>query len=280
MPASQRKSRHLSVILTYLGLITLSVFSTGPILWMVLTSLKTEADIVTGKFEFLPSHLTIDNYLSVWRQSNFPLLAMNSTIITAITVAICLATGTLAAYSFSRFRFPAHNRFAIAYLVFGMFPVVVMIAPLYILMRQLGAVDTKIGLAVVYSGYLLPLFVWIQKSFFDAVPIELESAARIDGASRLGAMVWIAIPLARTGLVATSAFIAISAWNEFLFALMLTSGRGSRTWPVGLQLMIGESQLPWGLLAAGGTLAIIPVALFFGLMQSSLLKRMRAARPY
>jgi multiple sugar transport system permease protein len=129
-----------------------------------------------------------------------------------------------------------------------------------------------VGLALAYSSFLLPLFIWLVKGFFDALPPDLEDAARIDGCSRLGALVRIALPLARNGILATSVFVAIAAWNEFLFALMLTTSAGSRTWPVGLQLMIGEFQLPWGALAAGGVLSIIPVVLLFALVQRTMVQ--------
>jgi multiple sugar transport system permease protein len=121
-----------------------------------------------------------------------------------------------------------------------------------------------------YASFLLPLFIWIMKGFFDALPDELEDAARIDGCTRLGAMFRVILPLARGGLAATTIFVAIAAWNEFLFALMLTTSQGSRTWPVGLQLMIGEFQLPWGELGAGGIISIIPVIILFAAVQRLL----------
>jgi multiple sugar transport system permease protein len=158
----------------------------------------------------------------------------------------------------------------LSFLVVRMFPAVLMIIPLFIIMRGLGVLDTSVGLALAYTSFLLPLFIWIMKGFFDALPDDLENAARIDGCTRLGAMVRIVLPLARNGLVATTIFVAIGAWNEFLFALMLTTSQGSRTWPVGLQLMIGEFQLPWGMLAAGGVISILPVVVLFALIQRVL----------
>jgi len=190
--------------------------------------------------------------------------------VTMITVAICLVTGTLAAYAFSRFTFPGRTRLMLGYLVVRMFPAVLMIIPLFIVMRNLGLLDSRLGLALAYTSFLLPLFVWMMKGFFDAVPKELESAARIDGDTRLGAMWRIVLPIARNGLVATSVFVGISAWNEFLFALMLTTSQGARTWPVGLQLMVGEFQLPWGLLAAGGMISILPVVILFAIVQRAM----------
>jgi multiple sugar transport system permease protein len=192
---------------------------------------------------------------------------LNSLVVTTLTVLICLATGTIAAYAFSRFRFAGRSQIMLAYLVVRMFPAVLMIIPLFIVMRQVGLLDSTTGLAVAYTSFLLPLFVWMLKGFFDAAPRELESAARIDGATRIGAMFRIVIPIARNGLAATCVFVAIASWNEYLFALMLTTSQGSRTWPVGLQLMVGEFQLPWGMLAAGGMISILPVIVLFALVQ-------------
>lgn len=268
--------RRAADILTYAVLIGFAVFCTGPILWMFLTSLKTEADIVTRTIQYIPSRITFENYVAIWTQSKFPRLILNSLVVTSITVGICVATGTLAAYAFSRIAFPGRHQMMMGYLFVRMFPAVTMVIPLYIVLRSVGLVDSRFGLAVAYTCFLLPLFVWMLKGFFDAAPRELESAARVDGSTRLGAMLRIVMPLARNGLVASSVFIAIGAWNEFLFALMLTTGQGSRTWPVGLQLMVGEFQLPWGVLAAGGILSILPVMALFAIVQRTMVQGLTA----
>jgi len=135
-----------------------------------------------------------------------------------------------------------------------------------------GICDTRIGLALAYTAFLLPIFIWMMKGFFDAIPSELEEAAQIDGCTRLGAMVRVVLPLVQGGLWACAVFIGIAAWNEYLFALMLTTSSGSRTWPVGLQLMVGEFQLPWGALTAGGILSILPVLALFAIVQRSMVR--------
>lgn len=272
-----RRGRGLAAdILTYFVLSCLALFCVGPIVWMFLTSLKLEADIVTQTIQYLPTRITFSNYVAIWTQSGFPVLIGNSFVVTLVTVAICLVTGTLAAYAFSRYSFRGRDRLMLGYLVVRMFPAVMMIIPLYVVLRSVGLIDSRIGLALAYTSFLLPLFVWMLKGFFDAAPKELESAARIDGSTRFGAMIRIVMPLARNGLVASSVFIAIAAWNEFLFALMLTTGQGSRTWPVGLQLMVGEFQLPWGVLAAGGIFSILPVILMFAVVQRTMVQGLTA----
>jgi multiple sugar transport system permease protein len=238
-----------------------------PLIWTFMTSIKVEEDIVTRDMVYFPTRFTFDWYVRLWSQSGYPVLVMNSLVVTSLTVLICLLTGTIASYAFARFSFAGRTHLMLAYLVVRMFPAVLMIIPLFIVMRNVGMLDSTWGLAVAYTSFLLPLFVWMLKGFFDAAPKELESAARIDGSTRIGAMLRIVIPIARNGLVATCVFVAIAAWNEYLFALMLTTSQGSRTWPVGLQLMVGEFQLPWGMLAAGGMISILPVIILFAIVQ-------------
>jgi multiple sugar transport system permease protein len=265
--ATRSRSKLAWNIATYVVMIGLAIICIFPILWTFLTSVKIETDIVTREMVYLPTRFTFESYVKLWYQSSYPTLVLNSLVVTSLTVLICLVTGTVASYAFSRFHFKGRTQLMLAYLVVRMFPAVLMIVPLFVLMRQVGLLDSTTGLAIAYTSFLLPLFVWMLKGFFDAAPKELESAARIDGATRIGAMFRIVIPIARNGLVATCVFVAIAAWNEYLFALMLTTSQGSRTWPVGLQLMVGEFQLPWGMLAAGGMISILPVIVLFAIVQ-------------
>jgi multiple sugar transport system permease protein len=267
MAVAQSRSKLIWNVLSYAVLIVLAFICIAPIVWTFLTSIKPETQIVTRDMVYIPTEVTIENYVKPWSQSSYPTLVMNSLVVTGLTVLICLITGTFASYAFSRFVFKGRTQLMLAYLVVRMFPAVLMIIPLFVLMRQIGLLDSTIGLAIDYTSFLLPLFVWMLKGFFDAAPKELESAARVDGSTRVGAMFRIVIPIARNGLVATCVFVAIAAWNEYLFALMLTTSQGSRTWPVGLQLMVGEFQLPWGMLAAGGMISILPVIILFAIVQ-------------
>lgn len=271
-----RSRRLVHNALLYLAATAIGAFAGFPILWTFLTSLKPEADIITATMIYVPRRITFENYVAIWERSNFPTLLANSAVTTAITVAVCLVTGTLGAYALSRCRFPGRREIMMSYLVVRMFPAVMIIIPLFILMREVGLLDSSLGLALAYTAFLLPVFVWMMKGFFDGVPPDLEDTARIDGASRIGAMVRVVLPLVVSGLVATAVFVAIGAWNEFLFALMLTTSTGSRTWPVGLQLMVGEFQLPWGTLSAGGIISIAPVVVLFALMQRAMVRGLTA----
>lgn len=266
----------LGDILAYLGLAAIVLFSVFPILWTFLVSLKPEGEIVNARLTYLPARVVFENYVAIWTRSNFPTLIVNSAVITLLTVAMCLGAGTLAAYAVARTRFAGRRKVLLLYLAVRMFPAVMIVIPLFITLRMVGLLDSRLGLALAYTSFLLPVFIWMMKGFFDAVPGELEEAARIDGASRLGAMLRVILPLVLGGLVATSVFVAIGAWNDYLFALMLTSSTGSRTWPVGLQLMVGEFQLPWGALAAGGMISIAPVVVLFAIVQRALVQGLTA----
>lgn len=261
----------LERIVVYLVALGFTLFAAFPVLWAFNISLRAEKDIITNHFA-LPSPATLDNYIAIWTQSNLPALMWNSAVTTFFTVVICVIAGTLASYSLSRVQFRGRQNLLLFFLVLRMFPVVLMIIPLFVIMRNAGLLDSRIGLALAYTAFLLPIFIWMMKGFFDAIPLELEEAARIDGCTRFGAMVRIVLPLVKGGLWACAVFIGIAAWNEYLFALMLTTSSGSRTWPVGLQLMVGEFQLPWGALTAGGILSILPVLALFAIVQRSMVR--------
>lgn len=258
--------------LAYLIIGIMLVFTLGPVLWTALTSIKREEDIVTATLQYIPQHPTIDNYVTLWNRSGVSTMFRNSAFTTSLTVLLCLLVGTFAAYSISRYRFRGRGAILTFYLTIRMFPAVLMLLPLYILLRNIGLLDSLLGLALTYTTFSMPVSLLMLKGFFDAVPPDLEDAARIDGCTRVGALFRIVMPLARSGIAATAVLVAVGAWNEFLFALMLTNSMSSRTWPVVLQLMVGEFQLPWGLVAAGGMISILPIIVFFAFAQRALVR--------
>ena len=253
-------------------LVLVLAFTLFPIAWTATTSLKREQDIVTSEMQYVPRRPTLENYVTLLNRSGYLIMFRNSALSTVLTVLLCLSVGTLAAYSISRYRFRGRSGMLTFYLVVRMFPAVLLLLPLYIMLRTVGLLDTLFGLALTYTTFLLPVSLLMLKGFFDGVPTELEDAARIDGCTRLGALVRVVLPLGRPGVAATAVLVAVAAWNEFLFALMLTNSEGSRTWPVGLQLMVGEFQLPWGLVAAGGMISIVPILVFFVFAQRALVR--------
>ena len=155
------------------------------------------------------------------------------------------------------------------FLVINMFPIVLLIIPLFVLMRTLGLIDTYLGILVGHSTFAIPFSVWMMTSYMNSIPRELDEAAIVDGASRLQTIRLIILPLTMPGIVTTAIYIFVASWNEYLFAMML-SGQNARTVTVALQLFIGEFSIQWGLLTAGGTVVAIPVTILFLLVQKRL----------
>lgn len=273
---SLRRTRRVYDVVASVVVLIVVFFAMAPIVWTVLTSVKTEKEIVSVNFTYLPHAVTFDNYITLWRRSGYPHLLLNSAIVMVITVAMSLTIGTVAAYSISRYRFRGRNGLMVFYLIIRMFPFTLLLIPLFIILRNLGLFDTHLGLALTYTTFLMPLCVWMLKGFFDGIPPDLEEASRVDGSTRLGALVRIVLPLARPGIAATTVFIAIGSWNEYVWALLLTTANGARTWPVGLQLMVGEFQMPWGVLSASGIISIIPVIIGFAIVQRALVSGLMA----
>lgn len=270
---SHHATQRLYNMLAYTVVLIVGIFSAFPIIWTFLTSLKRNEDVVTKSLQYLPANPTLENYGELWSRTSFITLFGNSAIITLITVSICLVIGATTAYALSRYRFPGRGGMMIVFLLIRMFPMVLMLVPLFIILRNLGLLNSRLGLALVYTTFLLPISIWMIKGFLDAIPIDLEEAARIDGASRAGVIVRIVLPLAAPGIAATAVLISIASWNEFMFALMFTSNEQSQTWPVGLHLLVGgEFNLPWGLLSAGGIISVIPIIIFFVLAQNSIVR--------
>lgn len=273
-----QRSDYLWNTITYTVVGVFVAMSLGPLVWLFLTSFKSEADIITAKgIVYIPRSLTFENYIDLWRQTQFPALYANTAVTAVATVLICLVAGVPAAYALSHAEFWGKRRLLLGLLAVRAFPAIMLVIPLFIIMRSIGLLDTRIGLAIAYSSFLLPIFIWLMKCFFDASPREFEESARVDGCTRLQALWHIGLPLVRQGILAAGVLVAISAANEFLFALILTNSTGSRTWPVGLQLMIGDFQLPWGMLAAGGVISILPIFSVFALVQSSALRDLAEA---
>lgn len=241
-----------------------------PIFWIVFTSLKTpvQAFQVPPVWFFRP---TPENYYTVFRSQPFGHYFWNSTVTAVTSTLISLTVGTAAAYSLARFRFRAQKAISFTIFLTRMVPPVVLLVPFFILFRNLGWTDTPVALAFSYTAFNLPFVIWLMWGFFKEIPYELEQAAMIDGASAFGAMVRIALPLARPGLAAASIFALINAWNEFLFALVLT-GLNAKTLPVGAAQFVTQEAILWGPVMAAGTLIMLPLILFTLLIQKHLVR--------
>ncbi|MBS7700486.1 MULTISPECIES: carbohydrate ABC transporter permease [unclassified Chelatococcus] len=249
-------NRRTLVLLSLLSLIAVAT-TLFPILWMVNLSLKTQVQALQmpPEFFFMP---TFAAYRAAWSKAGFGPALFNSLVVSALALSVGLILGLLAAYAVSRFRFVGAQTVLFAMLVTRIFPPVALILPFYLNLRTIGGHDTYWGLALAYVALNVPLATWMLKGYFDAIPRELEECAMIDGASRFTAVRKITLPLMAPGIVATSIFAFIVSWNDFLFALILTS-RNARTLPVVIAEFVGDTGVDWPEVMAASVTALAPI---------------------
>ncbi|WP_425458831.1 carbohydrate ABC transporter permease [Ahrensia kielensis] len=244
-----------------------------PVIWMIITSLKPSEEIMRWPVEIWPSHITLEHYRSLLKETSFSRSILDSAMIAIGAVALGLGVSVPAAYAFSRFRFRGRGVLLAQFLVINMFPVVLLIIPLFVLMRNFGLIDTPLGIILGHATFAIPFSIWMMTGYMKAIPIDLDEASAIDGASRLQTLWLVVLPLTMPGIVTTGIYIFVTSWNEYLFAMML-SGQNVRPVTVAMQSFIGEFALDWGLLSAGGTLVALPVILLFLLVQRRLVSGM------
>ena len=252
----------------YLALGGYMVFLAVPLLWLLSTSFKDPRELVELHPSFIPQHATVSNYTSALRDADLVHSGLNSLKVAVITAILTTLVGLPAAYVLARTR-GWISRFGLAYiLVSQMFPLILIIIPLFLVLRDLHLTNSHSGLILVYLVWSLPFILWMLQSYISNIPRDLEEAAAVDGARRIQIVVRIIAPLLAPGVVVTLLFAFISAWNEFFFALVLLQSPGLVTLPVKLAQFVGiEGQIRLGPLAAASLLATIPSLLFFSVMQ-------------
>lgn len=245
-----------------------------PMVWLLLTALKTRAEMFSMPPVWWPAQLTLAHFREVVLESSLGRMAWNSVVVAVGATLLSLITGTMAAYSLSRFRMPGRMNFHISFWILStrMFPPIVSIVPLFLLLRGFNLVDTRMGLILVYSVFNLPFVVWMMKGFFDDLPRELEESALVDGDTPFGAFRRIVLPLVRPGLAATAVFCLIVSWNEFLFALVLTQTEAALTLPVGIANQVTQYEIRWGVMSAAGVVAMVPLLAFALVVQRHLVR--------
>ncbi len=257
-------------------LITLIILMLFPIFWMVVTSFKTNAEITSNVL--WPSELQLRNYIDLWDTVNFGLYYRNSLIICSTTTVIATLFATLAGYALARFRFPGSNIFSVAVVGTQLIPGIMMMLPLYLTFREvtritgIQIIGTQGGLILLYTGFYIPLSLWIVRGFFAAIPPDLEEAALIDGATRFGAFWRIALPLARPGIVATAIYVFLTAWDELFFAWVMDV----QTIPVGIRLYVGQYANRFDLMMAAAVVVTLPVLIVFFLLQKHMISGLTA----
>lgn len=263
------------ILTLYLPLIIILLFILFPFYWTFITSIKPETDLY-GAVTYWPKNITWDSYKKLFTTTvNFLAAMKNSFIVAACTTVVSLTASTLAAYAFSRYRFVGRRPMMALFLSNNMFPTVLLLIPLYSIMRKLGLLYTPGALILSYTTFTIPFSVWLLMGFLNDLPMSLEEAALVDGCNRRTAFTRIVLPILGPCLVATGVYIFMTSWNEYTFAVMFTN-TSSRTIPVALKSLIGQLGVQWDLLTAGGIITIIPVCIMFFFAQKRLVEGLTA----
>lgn len=270
MPSSAA-GRRVGRPLQYLALACYMVFLGFPLLFLILAAFKTPQELQSANPAFLPNSLNFDNFIAAIDKANLIHAAGNSLIVAVSTTIIVTIISLPAAYALARFRTKMRGIATGWILLSQVFPFILIIIPLFLVLKQIGLVNNLVGLILVYTVWSLPFALWMLQGYVAGIPVELEEAGAMDGGSRLLILRRIVLPLLAPGLVATSLFTFISSWNEFFFALVLIQDPELQTLPLTLARFVGaEGQVQLGQLAAAALLATIPSLVFFALIQRRL----------
>ena len=256
--------------------IALALIVLIPVFWMFTTSLKPLTEVNKIPPQWLSDGMSFQPYIDMFFFLPFTTYTINSLIIALSATFLTLLIGSLAGFAFARFHFKGKEFLLIIFLLSQMLPGSSVIIPLFQLIRKAGLYDTHIGLILVHTAVLLPFVIWLLYGFFKTIPQEVEDAALIDGCSRLTVLHKILLPLALPGLGATALFAFLGSWNEFFFALILTTSDTTRTIPVGIGLFVGEYRDVWNQMSAAAIFFSIPPLILFLLLQKTFVKGLTA----
>jgi multiple sugar transport system permease protein len=253
------------VLMTFFTMLAL-VLIYAPVAWLFISSIATRNDLLTVPLHWIPEHANIQNYIDILVPgtdvssvaATFKVTLRNSLFVATTTTLICLVVGSLAAYALSRLQVPFRRFMLMGIMSTRMIPEVSLVIPLYILAARAGLMDSPFILIFTYLSFALPFAIWMLAAFFEAVPYELEDAARIDGASRLGILFRVILPVSTPGIVSTALFTFLLAWDEFFFALIFTSTLAAKTVPVAIAEFTGRYAVDITGMMTGGVLAALP----------------------
>ena len=238
-----------------------------PALWILLTSLKTEAELVAKPITYWPHNPTLQNYVQAFTDQPLLRYLGNSAMVAVGSTVLSLFVAALAAYAIARLNLKRRQLILTCIVGSSMFPLVTLLVPIFETMRTLGLLNTYTALVIPYTVLNLPVCTLVLVSFFQSIPKDLENAAMIDGCTRLGALWRVVLPLAAPGVFTAGILAFVNAWDEFLLALSLNSSASMRTLPVGITLYQGEFSFPWPIISAALIVAIVPIAVLIALFQ-------------
>jgi arabinogalactan oligomer/maltooligosaccharide transport system permease protein len=270
-PSRHRRSRPASIAL-HAGLIVASFIAVFPVFWVLVTSFKPTTDAYSTA---LFRHFTLANYSSVL-DSKFPRWFLNSVIIALLTMALGVFISATCGYAMSRFRFPGYRPLLWLFLLTQMFPVAILIVPIYNIMTRLGLIDTYWSLILAYCTVAVPFCSYLLKGYFDTVPVEIDEAGRVDGLSPFGTFWRLVIPLARPGLAVTAFYTFLTAWGEVAYASKFMTSENKYTLAFGMQVYVGQFKTEWGDLAAASIMVTVPALVVFYVVQKYLVSGLTA----
>jgi len=250
------------------AIVILMVF---PLIWMVLTSIKPQSELFVFPIKLLPEHVTFEHYERLLEDTPFLSYFWNSVVLSVATTVVVMVVATLGGYSLARFKYRGRETIAIAVLCTYLMPSVVLIIPLYLMMVKLGLENTLTSLVISYTTFALPYALWLLRSFMAGIPEDLEAAALVDGASRLGAFMDVILPQALPGMISTALFTFILAWNEYLYALVMVNTDETRPLTTGvMNMLVSSFNIEWSLLMAASVMMSVPLLFFFAFLQRYL----------
>lgn len=247
----------------------------GPVIWVLLSSIKPKSAILSTKIQLFVDP-TLENYRHVLTDTSFPRWFLNSVIVAAFTMVIGISMSATAGYALSRFNFAGKRGLMWVFLVTQMFPVAILIVPIYTIMSKLGLIDTKASLVIAYCTVAVPFCAWMLRGYFDTIPKELDEAAALDGLGPFGTFWLVVLPLARPGLAVTAFYTFLTAWGEVAYAIAFIQTDKKLTLGAGLQQFVPQFNPQWDLLTPGAVLIMIPAAIVFFFAQKHLVAGLTA----
>lgn len=265
-----KPSGRTGTVLSHTYLILFSSVSLFPLVWLLVSAFKKSSEMLNNPTSILPKQWTLDNFRKVLFALQFTINIKNSVIIALSTTVIAVVISSLAAYGIVRFFPKLGNAMTKVLITTYMFPSIMLVIPYAVVMARLQLTNTRLGLVLIYLSFSVPYAVWLLVGFFKTVPIGIEEAARIDGANKIQVFRIVVLPLVAPGLVATSIYVFINAWNEFLYALILMSSSDKTTISVAVKTLEGSDILDWGTLMAACAVVVVPSIVFFCIIQNKI----------
>jgi len=267
----KRKSLSSRELAIYACALVLLIFAAFPFFWMISTAFKSLKEIFVYPPYFFPKNSTLANFARLFEQTRFLTYFKNSVIVSTSTVVVTMTIATAGAYSLTRFRYYGREKIAGFILFTYMFAPIMIVIPFYVLIKKIGIANTHLALIMAYTAFCLPFNVWLLRAFFQSIPMVLEEAALTDGAGRLQAVIYVILPLALPGIIATGVFTFILAWNDYIFVRILITSDELKTLSVGIADLYNATVIDWGMIMSGGMIITIPVLVFFTFIQRNLI---------